>query len=218
MLKAAVFDMDGLMFDTETLVYRNWQKMMDEAGYPYSLDDFKQTVGKRKAEVQNFYFGKYGADFPYWDYSEKGRGMYLDYIAKYGVPVKPGLREVLSYLKEKGFKIALATSTSRKTSVLNLESAGVTAFFDTLVCGEDVTNGKPHPEVFLTAAERLGENPADCVAFEDSINGIKSAHAAGMVTVMVPDMLQPTDEIIPMIDCLCGSLEQSILFIERSST
>ena len=83
--------------------------------------------------------------------------------------------------------------------------------------GEDVTNGKPHPEVFLTAAERLGENPADCIAFEDSINGIKSAHAAGMVTVMVPDMLQPTDEIIPMIDCLCESLEQSIPFIERSS-
>ena len=128
--------------------------------------------------------------------------MYLDYGAQYGVPVKPGLREVLTYLKEKGIKIALATSTSRKTSVLNLESAGVTAFFDTLVCGEDVTNGKPHPEVFLTAAERLGENPADCIAFEDSINGIKSAHAAGMVTVMVPDMLQPTDEIIPMIDCL----------------
>ena len=203
MLRAAVFDMDGLMFDTETLVYQNWQKMMDEAGYPYSLDDFKQTVGKRKAEVQNFYFGKYGAEFPYWDYSEKGRGMYLDYVAQYGVPVKP--------------KIALATSTSRKTSVLNLESAGVTAFFDTLVCGEDVTNGKPHPEVFLTAAERLGENPADCIAFEDSINGIKSAHAAGMVTVMVPDMLQPTDEIIPMIDCLCESLEQSIPFIERSS-
>ena len=145
MLRAAVFDMDGLMFDTETLVYQNWQKMMDEAGYPYNLDDFKQTVGKRKAEVQNFYFGKYGAEFPYWYYSEKGRGMYLDYVAQYGVPVKPGLREVLTYLKEKGIKIALATSTSRKTSVLNLESAGVTAFFDTLVCGEDVTNGKPHP-------------------------------------------------------------------------
>ena len=216
MHKAAVFDMDGLMFDTEMLVYRNWQRMMDEAGYPYDLDDFKETVGKRKAEVQNFYFGKYGADFPYWDFSEKGRGMYVDYISEFGVPVKQGLRELLSYLKEKGFRIALATSTSRKTSVLNLESAGVTEFFDTLVCGEDVTNGKPHPEVFLTAAERLGEKPEDCIAFEDSINGIKSAHAAGMTTVMVPDMLQPTGEILPMIDCLCESLEQSIPFIERS--
>ena len=216
MLKAAVFDMDGLMFDTETLVYRNWQAMMDEAGYPYSLDDFKQTVGKRKAEVQNFYFGKYGADFPYWDFSEKGRGMYLEYVAERGVPVKPGLYELLEYLKSKDFGIALATSTSRKTTELNLESAGVQGYFDVLVCGDDVKNGKPHPEVFLTAAARLGEAPEACVAFEDSINGIKSAFAAGMKTVMVPDMLQPTNEILPMIDCLCDSLEKSIPFIERS--
>ena len=216
MLKAAVFDMDGLMFDTETLVYRNWQAMMDEAGYPYSLDDFKQTVGKRKAEVQNFYFGKYGADFPYWDFSEKGRGMYLEYVAERGVPVKPGLHELLEYLRSKDFGIALATSTSRKTTELNLESAGVQGYFDVLVCGDDVKNGKPHPEVFLTAAARLGEAPEACVAFEDSINGIKSAFAAGMKTVMVPDMLQPTNEILPMIDCLCDSLEKSIPFIERS--
>ena len=216
MLKAAVFDMDGLMFDTETLVYRNWQAMMDEAGYPYSLDDFKQTVGKRKAEVQNFYFGRYGADFPYWDFSEKGRGMYLEYVAERGVPVKPGLYELLEYLKSKDFGIALATSTSRKTTELNLESAGVQGYFDVLVCGDDVKNGKPHPEVFLTAAARLGEAPEACVAFEDSINGIKSAFAAGMKTVMVPDMLQPTNEILPMIDCLCDSLEKSIPFIERS--
>ena len=216
MLKAAVFEMDGLMFDTETLVYRNWQTMMDEAGYPYSLDDFKQTVGKRKAEVQNFYFGRYGADFPYWDFSEKGRGMYLEYVAERGVPVKPGLHELLEYLRSKDFGIALATSTSRKTTELNLESAGVQGYFDALVCGDDVKNGKPHPEVFLTAAAGLGEAPEACVAFEDSINGIKSAFAAGMKTVMVPDMLQPTNEILPMIDCLCDSLEKSIPFIERS--
>ena len=214
MLKAAVFDMDGLMFDTETLVYRIWQRMMDEEGYPYSLEDFKQTVGKRKAEVQNFYFGKYGEDFPYWDFSAKCRQRYLWYIGENGVPVKKGLLELLDFLKEKGFLIALATSTSRVTTELNLESAKLTEYFDTLVCGEDVVNGKPHPEVFLDAAARLGVKPSECVALEDSVNGIKSAYAAGMTTVMVPDMIRPSDQLLPMIDLCCDSLGKAIPFIE----
>lgn len=216
MLKAAVFDMDGLMFDSERLVYNNWQKMMDESGYPYSIEDFKLTVGKRKAEVQHFYFDKYGKDFPYWEFSERGRKMYVDYVLQNGIPVKKGLYELLSYLKGENFKIALATSTSRQTSEMNLKSADVLNYFDELVCGDDVKNGKPHPEVFLTAATRLGIAPENCVAFEDSINGIKSANAAGMVTVMVPDFLQPTEEILPMINCLCKDLPESIEFIKNN--
>ena len=215
MIKAAVFDMDGLMFDTERLVYDNWQQMMDERGYDYSIEDFKQTVGRRKAEVQNFYFGRYGADCPYWKLSERGKKMYVDKVKRDGIPVKPGLYETLSYLKEKGCKIALATSTSRPTAEFNLESAGVTEYFDALVCGGDVKNGKPHPEVFLTAAEKLGLSPESCAAFEDSINGIKSAYAAGMVTVMVPDFLQPTDEIRPMISFLCADLSEAARRLEE---
>ena len=216
MLKAAVFDMDGLMFDTERLVYRNWQDMMDERGYDYSIEDFKQTVGRRKAEVQNFYFGKYGKDFPYWEISEEGKGRYVRYVQEHGIPVKPGLYELLSALREKNYRIALATSTSRQTTELNLKSAKVTDYFDALVCGDDVKNGKPHPEVFLTAASRLAVAPEDCVAFEDSINGIKSAYAAGMETVMVPDFLQPTEEIIPMIGFLLKTLDEYIPYLERS--
>lgn len=216
MLKAAVFDMDGLMFDTERLVYRNWQDMMDKRGYDYSIEDFKQTVGRRKAEVQNFYFGKYGKDFPYWEISEEGKGRYVRYVQEHGISVKPGLYELLSALREKNYRIALATSTSRQTAELNLRSAKVTDYFDALVCGDDVKNGKPHPEVFLTAASRLGVAPEDCVAFEDSINGIKSAYAAGMETVMVPDFLQPTEEIVPMIDFLLKTLDEYIPYLERS--
>ena len=215
MIKGAVFDMDGLMFDTERLVYENWQNMMDERGYDYDLDFFKTTVGKRKNEVQRLYFDRFGDDFPYWELADLGKARYVERVKAEGIPIKKGLIELLTFLKERGIKTALATSTSRQTAEFNLKSAGVTEYFDALVCGGDVTNGKPHPEVFLTAAAALGEKPGDCVAFEDSINGIKSAHAAGMTTVMVPDFLAPTDEIMPMIDCLCGSLEQSILFMEK---
>lgn len=209
MIQGAVFDMDGLMFDTERLVYENWQGLMDEIGLPYDIEVFKQTVGRRKKEVELFYRATYGDDFPYWELSGKCRARYVRRVEREGIPVKKGLYRILERLQQRGAKIALATSTSRRTAELNLRLAKVDGFFDALVCGEEVTNGKPHPEVFLTAAQRLGLAPRDCAALEDSINGIKSAHAAGMVTVMVPDLLPPTQEILPMLTFLCRDLDEA---------
>ena len=213
MIKGAVFDMDGLMFDTERLVYENWQAMMDEHGYHYDIEAFKQTVGRRKKEVELFYKATYGEDFPYWELADEGRARYVKRVEREGIPVKPGLYEILDFFRQRNVKIALATSTSRETAELNLRLAKVLDYFDVLVCGGDVKNGKPHPEVFLTAAERLGVAPENCVAFEDSINGIKSAYAAGMTTVMVPDFLQPTDEIKPMITYLCKDLSEAAAYL-----
>lgn len=209
MITAAVFDMDGLMFDTERLVYENWQNMMDERGYDYDLDFFKTTVGKRKNEVQRLYFDRFGDDFPYWELADLGKARYVERVKAEGIPIKKGLIELLTFLKERGIKTALATSTSRQTAEFNLQISDTAKFFDSLVCGNDVKNGKPHPEVFLTAAQKLELSPDECAAFEDSINGIKSAHAAGMVTVMVPDLIQPTEEVLPMIDCLYEDLSQA---------
>ena len=210
MLKGAIFDMDGLLFDTERLVYENWQAMMDKAGYAYSIEDFKQTVGKRKLEVQNFYFSRFGADFPYWEFADRGRERYKKRVLTEGIPMKKGAAYILERCRKKGLKIALATSTSRKTTEFNLRLAGISRYFDVLVCGEDVKNGKPDPEVFLTAASRLGVAPECCAAFEDSVNGILSAYDAGMTTVMVPDYVQPTEELLPKISFLCGDLSESV--------
>ena len=209
MIQGAIFDMDGLMFDTERLVYQNWQDMMDEQGLPYDIEVFKQTVGRRKKEVELFYRATYGDDFPYWQLADKGKARYVQRVQREGIPVKKGLYTILEALGQRGVKIALATSTSRPTAELNLRIAKVDGYFDALVCGEEVKNGKPHPEVFLTAAQKLGLPPADCAALEDSINGIKSAYAAGMVTVMVPDLLPPTAEILPMITHLCRDLDEA---------
>ena len=210
MIKGTVFDMDGLMFDSERITYNGWQKLMDENGYEYSIDVFKQTVGRRKKEVEQFYYSKYGKDFPYRKLSEIQRNNYINFVMTKGAPVKKGLYEILEFLKDNDIKIALATSTSRQTSLINLESAKVEKYFDTLVCGEDVTNGKPDPEVFLTAAKKIGIEPEQCVAFEDSFNGIRSAFAAGMTTVMVPDFIQPTDEILTMVNYLCSDLSNAV--------
>lgn len=210
MIKGAVFDMDGLMFDSERITYNGWQKLMDENGYEYSINVFKQTVGRRKKEVEQFYYSKYGKDFPYRKLSEIQRNNYINFVMTKGAPVKKGLYEILEFLKDNDIKIALATSTSRQTSLVNLESAKVKKYFNALVCGEDVTNGKPDPEVFLTAAKRIGIEPDQCVAFEDSFNGIRSAFASGMTTVMVPDFIQPTDEILTMVNYLCSDLSNAV--------
>lgn len=215
MINGAVFDMDGLMFDSERLVYETWQMMMDELGFEYNLDIFKNTIGLRTDMAESYYNSLYGERFCYKPLKQRSREIFLKRVSEEGVPIKKGLVELLEFLKSNNLKIAVATSTSAQTAHKIIKMAGVYDYFDTFVCGDDVKNGKPHPEVFLTAAEKLSLPPTECVAFEDSINGIKSAYSAGMTTVMVPDYLQPTQEIIPMIDCLCGDLSQAIEFISN---
>lgn len=215
MIKGAVFDMDGLMFDSERLVYETWQRMMDELGFEYNLEIFKNTIGLRTDMAESYYNSLYGERFCYQPLKQRSREIFLKRVSEEGVPIKKGLVELLEFLKSNNLKIAVATSTSAQTAHKIIRMAGVYDYFDAFVCGDDVRNGKPHPEVFLTAAERLSLPPTECVAFEDSINGIKSAHSAEMTTVMVPDYLQPTEEIIPMIDCLCDDLSQAIEFISN---
>lgn len=215
MLSGAIFDMDGLMFDSEHLVYKIWQEMLTTDGYSYSPDIFKQTIGLRRNSSEKIYKSIFGQDFDYDGYKEKSHNIFIDRVVREGVPVKKGLYEILEYLKMQDFKIALATSTSSQTAIRLLKMAGVYEYFDALVCGDDVKHGKPHPEVFLTAAKQLGLAPQCCAAFEDSINGIKSAYSAGMTTFMVPDFLQPTSEIMPMIDFLCRDLSQAADFMQK---
>ncbi|MCQ2515087.1 MAG: HAD family phosphatase [Ruminococcus sp.] len=214
MIKGAVFDMDGLMFDTERLVYEIWQEMLDKDGYNYNLDVFKQTIGLRRDESERFYKSYYGEDFDYNSRKELSRKIHRQKILNEGVPIKKGLIELLEFLKDNGIKLAVATSTSAESAIFMIKTAGVYKYFDAFVCGNDVINGKPHPEVFLTAAERIGEAPESCLAYEDSFNGIKSAYSAGMTTIMVPDYLQPTEEILKMVNCLCNSLDQSIEYVK----
>lgn len=217
MIKGAVFDMDGLMFDSERLVYEIWQSMLDEIGLEYNIDIYKNTVGLRADNTEKYYKSIYGKDFDYAALKAKSRQLFYERVERDGVPVKKGLFELLEYLKTQNIKISLATSTSSQTALKLLKMAKVYDYFDAFVCGDDVKNGKPHPEVFLTAAERLKLAPESCAAFEDSINGIKSASAAGMKTVMVPDFLQPTDEVLSLIDFICEDLSQAIKYIENEN-
>lgn len=212
-IKGVVFDMDGLMFDTETLTYELQKPILKEWGVDYTLDWYKQTVGKRIEDIIPLFRDLCGEDFDYEDFRVQCREAYQYYTDKNGVPIKDGLFELLDFLKSKGIKTALCTSTTKQSAARTLRISGTLPYFDELVCAEDVKRGKPYPDPFLKAAEKLGLKPENCLALEDSINGIKSAYTAGMITVMIPDLIEPTEEIKPMCYRIVPSLNEVIQLI-----
>src|SRR5574344_236584 len=148
MIKGAVFDMDGLMFDTERLTFDAWHKTMTANGFKYDLSIFKQTIGNRTNETKVFYAKLFGQNFNYDKMREEANIIFRDEIKRNGVPIKKGLYDILRFLKDNNFKIALATSTSSSTAMKLLDNADVTKYFDKFICGNMVQKGKPDPEVF----------------------------------------------------------------------
>ncbi|WP_374345262.1 HAD family hydrolase [Phenylobacterium sp.] len=189
---AVVFDMDGLLVDTET-VYRDAMAMTArELGHEVSLDVFRAMIGL--PDNHELLTGHYGADFPVEAFND--RTMVLaDEIIAAGVALKAGAEEILDRLDELALPRAIATSSSHRAVASHLGPSGLIPRFHTIVAKGDYTRGKPNPDPYLTAAERLGVDPALCLALEDSHNGVRAAAAAGMMTVMVPDLLDPTEEM-----------------------
>ena len=214
-IKGVVFDMDGLMFDTETLTYELQKPILKEWGVDYTLDWYKQTIGKRSEDIVQMFKELCGDEFDFADFRVQCRKAYQKYTDEFGVPIKDGLFELLDFLKSKGIKTALCTSTTESSATRTLRISGTLPYFDELVCAEDVERGKPYPDPFIKAAEKLGMNPGECMALEDSINGIKSAYTAGMVTVMIPDLIEPTDEIRPMCREILPTLNEVIGLIDN---
>lgn len=212
-----IFDMDGLMFDTETLTYKLQKEIFDKKGIVYTLDWYKQTVGKRSEDILALFKELCGEDFDYEAFRAECREAYIDYTDRYGVPIKNGLFELLRYLREKGIKTALATSTTRRSAERTLRVSETLPYFDELVCAEDVSRGKPFPDPFLKAAEKLGVKPESCLSLEDSLNGIRSAYDAGTIAVMIPDLIPPTEEIKPLCFKVLNSLTDVIPLIEQES-
>lgn len=214
MIKGVIFDMDGLMFDTEKIVFRNWSIVMRDRGLEYSLEIYKKTVGLRHAETEKLYKSIYGEDFPYQELRTVVSGMYVDYTAKEGIPIKPGLFQLLEYLRENRIPAAVATSTREESASRTLRLAGVTDYFSAFMFGDTVKKGKPDPEIFERARLMLNLEKENVMALEDSINGVKSAFNAGLKTVMIPDMLEPDLETEKLLYGKCRNLAQVIPLIE----
>ncbi|MCR5717857.1 MAG: HAD-IA family hydrolase [Oscillospiraceae bacterium] len=199
MIQGLLFDMDGLMLDTEKLLARFWMQAAHEAGFPMT---FEHVLGIRSLAAvfaKPKLKGIFGEAFDYERIRARRRELTAEHIAKYGIEVKPGLHELLGFAKENGIRMAVTTATDRERAEEYLRKADVHDLFDAFVCGDMVTKGKPDPEIYLTASRELGLEPSVCMALEDSPNGIRSAYAAGCKAVMIPDLSQPEEELKPLL-------------------
>ncbi len=204
--KGAIFDMDGVLFDTERLYQDIWHEIAKER--QIELDSgFVKTIsgtnGSKMLQVVEKYYqvpdGTVIVDVCMSRMKEK---------LSVHVPVKEGVFEILQFLKEKGIRTAVASSTARQQIEQNLKMAGIRDYFAEIVSGSEVKNGKPAPDIFLCAAERIGCRPEECFAFEDSENGVRSGHAAGCVTIMIPDLIEPEEGICSYCFKICRDLKE----------
>ncbi len=193
--QAVVFDMDGVIFDTERLVIEFWKEVAKKHNIPNVEHTCIQCLGTNRVRTREIFLENYGADFPYDPYRAEVTELFNTHYKGVPLPTKPGVRELLSYLQEQDIKVGLASSTAQHLVRDEIGTAGLLPYFQTLVCGDMVEHSKPTPDIFLKACEILNADPTKSIAIEDSFNGIRSAHCAGMTPIMVPDQVQPTDEI-----------------------
>ncbi|RRD39136.1 HAD family phosphatase [Leptotrichia sp. OH3620_COT-345] len=210
-----VFDMDGLLFDTETIYVNYGKKLAESKGYIINDSIVEKTTGMTNEATKAVYLEEFGKDFPYDELSSEIYKYIIEQGKKCKVPLMKGVEEFLAYLYSNGKKMVLATSADRLMADTLIENKGLKKYFSFIVTSNDVKKGKPDPEVFLTVAQKAGVSPEKAVVFEDSLNGIKAAHSAGMFAVMIPDKIQPTEEITKMLHCKLDSLLKAIEYFEK---
>jgi HAD superfamily hydrolase (TIGR01509 family) len=198
-IEAVVFDMDGILFDTERLCTQCWY----ESAIAMELGDIRQSVveciGLNRNDTKEILFRLYGEDFPYETYMEAISYRMKEKIIKQGIPIKEGVFELLEFLTKNRYKLAVASSSRRATVLAHLERAKLKEYFSVVIGGDMVLHSKPKPDIYLMACEEIAVMPENALAIEDSPNGIQAAFSAGMKTIMVPDLIAPTKEIEKML-------------------
>jgi HAD superfamily hydrolase (TIGR01509 family) len=192
-VEAVLFDMDGLLLDTEVLYIEAMQQAARSLDREMALDFCHSMVGVPERECSLMIEAYYGEGFSIEEFRGRFYGR-LRGLLEAGIPLKPGVVELLDFLADRGLPLAVATSSERRTAERHLVKAGLLDRFTALATRDDVERPKPHPDIYLEAARRLGIAPERCIAFEDSNLGLEAAHAAGTMAFMVPDLLQPLPE------------------------
>lgn len=207
MVKAVIFDMDGLMIDSERVTCEGYAVSLEKRGYESSLEFYKTTLGTNSKTTVELYKKQYGDDIPFYDILNEVHKYIEHEFETKGVPIKEGLIELLQYLKENNYKIILATSSDRQRVDKIFKQAHLFQYFDDYVCGNEVKNGKPDPEIFLTACNKLKVEPYEALVLEDSEAGIEAATRAHIPVICVPDMKYPKKEYA----IKCKSIEKSLV-------
>ena len=206
MLEGVIFDMDGLMFDTEPIWTDVWAPVLESAGfsYPHGLANaIRGTSGKSMEAVINRFVP--GVDAAY--VREEAYKM-VHKALKRGVPKKPGLDKLLAYLKAEGIPMAVASSSSLEVITMNLINGGIRDFFSELFTGVGMAHPKPEPDIFLKTAKAMGCDPEHTLVLEDSLSGVRAGVAGGFITVMVPDLVSPDGFATEHAACICKSLSE----------
>lgn len=204
--KAVVFDMDGVIFDSERAVMQCWKEVASRHNIPDIEKAILACTGTTMVRTREIMLNLYGADFPYDEYARESSVIFHSRYDGGRLPMKPGVKELLTFLKEHDKKIALASSTRQQVVTDELRDAGVIEYFDRIICGDMVSRSKPAPDIFLKACEELNISPSDSYAIEDSYNGIRAAHAGGLHPIMVPDLLPADEEMQSLAEIVLPSL------------
>jgi len=212
---AVIFDMDGVLIDTEKHYNAAWCQAATEAGFPFTREHALLLRSCEAKEGEKLMQGIFGPSFDYYAIRERRRELVRERLAQYGLEKKPGVEETLRFLRAKGIKTAVATATALDITKSHLTTIGVCDLFDSIVSAKNVAHGKPEPDVYLYACEQIGERPQDCMAVEDSPNGIMAAYRAELRTVMVPDLTQPDEELTKYLYACVNSLSDLCELVDK---
>ncbi|KXO06995.1 hydrolase, haloacid dehalogenase-like family [Moritella sp. JT01] len=214
--QAAIFDMDGLLLDTERVCKGIFEEACASLSIPFLEDVYLDIIGRNSQGIEKVIRAGYGSDLDYPVLHEAWRIRYNAVVKHQAIPVKEGVVELLTWLKNNNIPTAVATSTQQDVATIKLKLAGLDHFFDNLTTGCEVKNGKPDPEIYLLAAGRLNIHPEQCLAFEDSNNGVLSAVSANMQTFQIPDLVQPSAEVLTLGHTVSASLSDVLEILKQS--
>jgi len=209
--QAAIFDMDGLLLDTERVCQQAFRDACQSLSLPFLGDAYLNIIGCNAQGIKEAICAGYGPDLDYLKLRTEWMSRYHPIVKYQPIPVKKGVTKLLQWLKGNNIPIAVATSTHKELAITKLKLAGLFDYFQLICNGCEVTNGKPAPDIFLLAAKRLNITPEFCLAFEDSSNGVRSAVSAGCQVYQVPDLVTPCENISALGHTICDSLEEVLI-------
>lgn len=216
MIKAVIFDMDGLMIDSERVTYNGYKKVLGDMGLDITEEFYTTLLGRTIETAKQLFENVYGKDFHLDDVIPLVHKYMADLFDNEGVPVKKGLVDLLKYLKDNNYKTVVATSSQRKRVDHILNIANISQYFDDSICGDEVTHGKPSPEVFLRACEKAGVSPEEALVLEDSEAGIQAAYSGKIKVICIPDMKYPEEAYASKTTKILPSLEEVIDYLKEN--
>ncbi len=209
-IKAVIFDMDGLLLDSERVALSTFVKACRESDFDPDVEVYDKCIGGNDVRTKRILTEGYGPKFPFDKINRRWHALYEELAATSAFPVKSGAVELLELLDDRHIRKAVVTSTRRESATRKVSNAGLLSYFEFILGGDDIQKSKPDPEIYINACTRLGEPPRDCLALEDSDNGVMSASSAGLRVIQVPDMLQPSQEVQALGHAILPSLAEVV--------